>query len=647
MNLLARIASLVLVSSGLSVNPLSAQSWEAIDDLAHEPVATIDAQGFNFGSGAFCVVEPLSNFPEGVTRASLSFTICLPVVKGCDSGSTSTQCNVQVHGNRNDDVGSILHNSLSAVGLGRSRSFVTEITTNSWSVSAPFGSSLLASRYGNLVNSDGSDMKEAWGEDFVTRLRDAQDNFIGYVGAEGGLMTFDESPYGHLVISKFPDGEILRYYFERRQSTGTSKRIRHIVSSRGYGIHLSYRSNTASSALWLHPYKIWQYRTSEVSCGFATSANCGSALTSLPASTEFTYSGGGYILDIDTVFRPKRRLSFQAGPGGGTWADYNDYLDLVINRVEFVDVPGSIVSVEYTNPPISIGGCDRCEGGVSPYSPSRITTSDGQWLYSFQSENSPFLEDPSETWRTDPNGGKRFVSVAKGIGTVTETRDENNVIQKFGLGSYLRIARVDTTQAGVQVAPTVTMVRDLRGNITEQRLIPVGGSTADALVNTQTFPADCTFYRTCNRPTQIIDPNGSATNFTYDNAHGGMLTAMGPAPQSGGARPLLLITWGQRYAWDLGANGSLVRNSDPFWVKLSETNCQTTAGSSPSPACDQNGNVLVKSYEYGDDGTRESLFVKGVAVTADGQTLRTCYDYDEFGRKISETAPAASLSVCP
>jgi hypothetical protein len=38
--------------------------------------------------------------------------------------------------------------------------------------------------------------------------------------------------------------------------------------------------------------------------------------------------------------------------------------------------------------------------------------------------------------------------------------------------------------------------------------------------------------------------------------------------------------------------------------------------------------------------------LRGVAVTADGQTLRTCYGYDRDGNKISETKPRAGLAVC-
>jgi hypothetical protein len=39
--------------------------------------------------------------------------------------------------------------------------------------------------------------------------------------------------------------------------------------------------------------------------------------------------------------------------------------------------------------------------------------------------------------------------------------------------------------------------------------------------------------------------------------------------------------------------------------------------------------------------------MRGVVVTADGQSLRTCYGYNKFGDKISETSPRAGLGGCP
>ena len=51
---------------------------------------------------------------------------------------------------------------------------------------------------------------------------------------------------------------------------------------------------------------------------------------------------------------------------------------------------------------------------------------------------------------------------------------------------------------------------------------------------------------------------------------------------------------------------------------------------------------MVKEYSY----TPGNLFLLGTTVTANGETLRTCFEYDQWGRKISETLPAANLTSC-
>ena len=120
---------------------------------------------------------------------------------------------------------------------------------------------------------------------------------------------------------------------------------------------------------------------------------------------------------------------------------------------------------------------------------------------------------------------------------------------------------------------------------------------------------------------------------------------MGPAPAAGGARPLKVTTWVARNPWVKTFSGTLVEETgSPVWVMATETVCQTAAGSNPAPICDANAPQTVTTYEYGTQA--QSLLVKGVVVTADGTSLRTCYGYDALDRKISETQPNANLSTC-
>jgi hypothetical protein len=152
-------------------------------------------------------------------------------------------------------------------------------------------------------------------------------------------------------------------------------------------------------------------------------------------------------------------------------------------------------------------------------------------------------------------------------------------------------------------------------------------------------------YQNCAKPIWIRDPKNNQADYTYA-LHGGLLTEMKPAPTAGASRPLTVNAYVQKYAYVKNSGGSLVQAATQIWVKDTETQCQTVAGSS-TPTCDPGGPQITSTYQYGANGTADNLLVRGVAVTANGQTRRTCFGYDAYSRKISETKPNAGLSVCP
>jgi len=194
------------------------------------------------------------------------------------------------------------------------------------------------------------------------------------------------------------------------------------------------------------------------------------------------------------------------------------------------------------------------------------------------------------------------------------------------------------------------VIYDDRGNVTQSTSHAKPGSSLADITLKAIYPTSCTYTFTyafsCNKPSAVIDANNGQTDFTYDNAHGGILSEMGPAPTLGAARPLTLTSWAQRYAWIKNSSGSLVQAPSPVWVKATETRCQTVAGSN-SPVCNSAAQQTVTTYEYGAAGGPDGLLIKGIAVSSGEVTLRTCYSYDRYARKISETRPNANLGVCP
>ena len=192
---------------------------------------------------------------------------------------------------------------------------------------------------------------------------------------------------------------------------------------------------------------------------------------------------------------------------------------------------------------------------------------------------------------------------------------------------------------------------DARGNLTEERTKAKPGSGLPDRVASASYPVACVDRKTCNKPSSVTSELGNVTTYTYDAAHGGVLTETAPAALVNGAgvpvAPVKRYTYAQRFAWIKNAAGTgYVQAATPVWLLATESFCRASATVGAACATGAADEVMT-TYEYGPDAGPNNLLLRGVAVTADGQTLRTCYGYDAMGRKISETKPAANLSACP
>lgn len=183
-----------------------------------------------------------------------------------------------------------------------------------------------------------------------------------------------------------------------------------------------------------------------------------------------------------------------------------------------------------------------------------------------------------------------------------------------------------------------------RRSVSKQVLTSTSG---DQLQETFGYDTGCDIAlkpQICPKPIWMRDANGEQTDFTY-TSFGAIESQMKPAPSAGAARPLTLYTYTQRAAYIKTSSGSLVADSSPIWLKATETVCQTAVASN-KPNCDYNAPIIVKSYEYGVSGIENSLWVRGISITADSRTRRTCYAYDYSGNQISESRPRANESMC-
>jgi YD repeat-containing protein len=197
----------------------------------------------------------------------------------------------------------------------------------------------------------------------------------------------------------------------------------------------------------------------------------------------------------------------------------------------------------------------------------------------------------------------------------------------------------------------LTYVRSARSNVVTETWTSKPNSAIAAISRTTGYPEpdvlfDCaaTPRKICNKPMWRKDYNGNQTDYTYDPAHGGVLTETDPAPVPGGIRPQVRYDYAARRAWVLGGGG-YVPEAVSIYLPVRKSFC--AKGAASGSGCALAGDEVVTTYDYGPDSGPNNLNLRGETVTADGISRRTCYAYDAQGNRISTTTPRAGLGTCP
>jgi YD repeat-containing protein len=195
------------------------------------------------------------------------------------------------------------------------------------------------------------------------------------------------------------------------------------------------------------------------------------------------------------------------------------------------------------------------------------------------------------------------------------------------------------------IGVTVSYTYDGRGNVTAVQQTPAAGSgTPSPPPATAQYDSPCTLPVKCNKPNWVKDELNNQTDYMYDPVHGGVTSITSP-PDGNGIRPQTRYVYAQKYTWLKNAAGNYVQSPSPIWVLARESFCATSAFS--GSACTIAGDEVVTDYDYGPASGPNNLFLRGKAVTWNGQTRRTCYGMDPFGNRLSETLPNAGLGSCP
>lgn len=152
-------------------------------------------------------------------------------------------------------------------------------------------------------------------------------------------------------------------------------------------------------------------------------------------------------------------------------------------------------------------------------------------------------------------------------------------------------------------------------------------------------PSNCPTLsrKICNKPIWRKDFKGNQTDYSYDPAHGGVLTETGPAVN--GVRPQVRYQYAQKRAW-VSSGGGYVPESASIYLPVTKSLCMT--GNASGAGCALPGDEVVTTYDYGPDSGPNNLALRSETVTAGGVSRRTCYGYDRQGNRISTTRPSGA-----
>lgn len=172
------------------------------------------------------------------------------------------------------------------------------------------------------------------------------------------------------------------------------------------------------------------------------------------------------------------------------------------------------------------------------------------------------------------------------------------------------------------------------------------------VISSALYPTTCSVAtrKTCNKPIWVADAAGNKTDYEYD-ANSGQVTRVTMPADKSGVRAETRYEYQPKYAYYKRSNGGTIQQSDtPIHLRTKEKKCLTSAMSADGSCGAGAADAVVTEYDYGPTGVGNNLSMRGVAVTAyannASQTRRTCYSYDSYGNRISETKPQAGLTTC-
>lgn len=461
-----------------------------------------------------------------------------------------------------------------------------------------------------------------------------------------------------------PDGTVFAFEYDNPSETMNGTRLRSVTSTRGYALLFEYGGTlpyTPSAACVINLAQVSKpsnnmcpagaMRSSYTYTGFGVGTQIASATDASGATWSFSYWAGtgnarymGFVRPGETT--PWLVNGYHASVNQDGGAIY------IIDNQAFAT--GEAYYYQYDSPPNAELPSSIIAGGSYTDALGRVTI----LQYAFPRRPRSLNPPGGATHPGHENFGDAFIQLTPGPVRIVDPLGRTTVADYCD--PYLMAALPPTDIFDRCVVTRLQSYTDPEGIRTELELssnglptrvrrIPQPGSGLATIEMHATYA--CASPLTCLKPASLTDARGAVTNFTYSPVHGGVLTETLPAPGAGAPRPQTRYEYVQRYAWVRNSAGAYVQAAQPIWLLSATSLCRTSAATgNPSAPCATAGDEVRTTFDYGPNGGPNNLLLRGQVVTAtDGgvtTSLRTCYGYDQSGRRISETEPEANLGSC-
>lgn len=414
--------------------------------------------------------------------------------------------------------------------------------------------------------------------------------------------------YEATLIEK-PNGERLEFAYA---NLGSIRRLMSVNSSTGWNLSYGY-SGTNQRLSWVQATNLAEQYCA-VSSTYGNQPYCSSASGGWKRVT-YTYSGTSQqrlITTRDANNTPVVHYGYDSADRLTTIRkNSSSSADLTNTYNSSGQVTTQLVRASYTN-----------DGGGGS------TNADGTWTYAYTA---------TQTTLTDPQGDAMVTHFASAVARRPDwVRDPLNRTTSFQHDTQNRITRITYPEGNY-----TRFTLDSRGNATEVRRVAKSGSGLSDIVVTAAYPSSCVLtggganYKYCNEPTWTRDALGQQTDYTYDNAHGGITSVTAPAPQPGSVRPKTTFQYVTNQASRIVNSGGSTSTLPAHYKLLREWTCITGASCSYTSS-----DAIVTEYSYGNLNRLLSLVVQDPA----GLNLRTTTTYDQHGNVETVDGPYAGTA---